>query len=222
MNRLTQSSVSQNPKAALGAGVAGLVLLLAAFWFLVLSPNRAESAELDTKIAASEVALKAKQDALANPAAPVKVRASDLYRLTKAMPDSTNMAAILLDVNRLAGANKLALSTVQPESPVAGASSITIPVGLGVQGRFANVSRFLRDLRQLVRVRSGHLDARGRAYAISRVSFGAPEDAAFPVVKASITLNAFMFAPPAPPVAGTPTPTPAPSADGTVAAGVTP
>jgi hypothetical protein len=93
-----------------------------------------------------------------------------------------------------------------------------------VQGRFSNLSRFLGDLRTLVSVRGERLDARGRLYSVSGVSITAPDSPAkFPVVKASVKLNAYAFSAPVP---TTPEPDPSTStdtsSDGTVAAGATP
>ena len=84
----------------------------------------------------------------------------------KALPDATNMAGIILDVNRLAARHKLAFTSIAPSAPTSPRPG-TLPsrsVSI-VQGRFANVSGFLGELRRLVRVRRGRLDARGRIYS---------------------------------------------------------
>lgn len=215
------SRLKQNPKVALGAGAAALVLLLVASWMLVVSPKRSEAADLEQQVAAKQVELANKRAALAAPSAQVKVKASDLYRLTKALPDSTDMAGILLDVNRLASKNKLTFGSVTPGTAEVGTSSLSVPLILTVQGRFSAVSGFLRDVRTLVRIRNGRLDARGRTYSVTQVDLGAPDKVKYPNVKATITVNAHAFVQPAPAVPATPS-TPSTSSDGTVAAGVTP
>ena len=96
------------------------------------------------------------------------------------------------------------------------------PLSVVVQGRFGDVSRFLGDVRTLVTVRKGRLDSRGRLYSVSQVDVSrARLDKKFPVVKATVTLNAYAFSAPVP---ATPAPstTPDPSSNGTVAAGATP
>jgi hypothetical protein len=213
------SRLKENPRAALVAGIGGFVLALAAGWFLVVSPKRDEAASLQQAVASKQVELAAKQAALARPAAKVKIKASDLYRLTKAMPDGTNMSGVLLDVHRLAGRNKLVFHSVTPASPTFGTAGLTVPMTVVVQGRFSSVSRFLGDVRSLVKVRDGRLDARGRTYSVTQVELGAPDDQTFPIVKATITLNAHSFVAPAPAVAPSTT---TPSSEGTVAAGETP
>jgi hypothetical protein len=151
----------------------------------------------------------------------VKVRASDLFRLNKALPDKSDMSAIILDVNRLAAANKLSFSSIAPTAAIAGTGSIAQPVIVTVQGRFGAVSKFLGDLRKLVRVRGGLLDARGRTYSITQIDVGSPDESTFPMVKSTVTINAHSFIPTAPvdPNAATTT---TPPSTGTVAAGVTP
>jgi Tfp pilus assembly protein PilO len=217
------SRLQKDPKLLVGAIAGAVLVILAASWFLLLSPKRDKVVELDQSIAAKQTELAAKQAALAQPAAAVKIRASDLFRLNKALPDKTDMTAIILDLNRLATANKLTFSSLAPTPPIAGTGSIAQPVTLTVQGRFGSVSSFLGDLMNLVRVRSHEvLDARGRTYSITQVELGSPEDASFPMVKATVTINAHSFVPIAPvdPNAATdPSTTPS---TGTVAAGVTP
>lgn len=219
------SQLKKDPKLLVGAVAGAVVLVLAASWFLLISPKKDKAAQLDAAIAAKETELAEKRAALAQPSAAVKVRATDLFRLTKALPDQTDMAGVILDVNRLASANKLSFSAISPAPAIQGVGSISQPVSLTVQGRYTSVSKFVGDLRKLVKVRSnGLLDARGRTYSVTQIDLGSPDDAEFPNVKATVTLNAYAFVPTAPvptdPNAA-PTTTP-PSSSGTVAAGVTP
>lgn len=215
------SRIKQDPKLAAAVGAGAMLLLVAAAWFFLVSPKREEATSLKQDVAAKQVELAQKQAELRSPQAAVKVRASDLYRITKALPDTNDMSAIILDVNRLAAANDLAFRSIQPQPPVLGTGSLQLPMIVTVQGRFRDVSSFLGDVRKLVRVRGGLLDARGQAYSVTQVDLGGPEDATFPIVKATVTVNAHSYSAPAP-VAATPTTPTTPSSDGTVAAGATP
>jgi Tfp pilus assembly protein PilO len=217
------SQLKKDPKLLVGAVAGAVALVLAASWFLLISPKKDKAAQLDTEIAAKQTELAEKKAALAQPSAAVTVRASDLFRLTKALPDQTDMAGIILDVNRIASANKLSFSSISPTAAIQGTGSIALPVTVTVQGRYASVSKFVGDLRRLVKVRrNGLLDARGRTYSVSQIELGSPDDADFPNVKATVTLNAYSFVPTAPPVDPNATTTTPPSSTGTVAAGVTP
>ena len=112
------SQLKKDPKLLVGAVAGAVALVLAASWFLLVSPKKDKVAELDTTIAAKQAELAQKKAALAQPSAAVKVRASDLFRLTKALPDQTDMAGVILDVNRIASANKAQSGLEQPAAIV--------------------------------------------------------------------------------------------------------
>jgi Pilus assembly protein, PilO len=208
---------SQNGMIASGA--AGVLLLVAAIWFLGVSPQHSKAARLDTDISATQTKIATRRAELATPSAQVHVRASDLYRLTKAMPDQTDMGGIILALNRLATAHGLTFEGIQPGAPVAQAGFNVQPVTVTLQGRFSAVSSFLRDLRRLVDVRRRALRATGRLFSVDQIGFGSPDNQkAFPDVKATITIDAFMFVGAVPAVPSTTTPS---ASSGTVAAGAT-
>jgi len=217
------SALLRSPKGKIGLAVAGGLLLVVAAWLLLVSPQRAKAAELGAQVDASRVELAQRRIALVRPSSTVTVRPSDLYRLTKALPNETDMSGILLEVSRVAARDSLELSTVSPTSQVSGIGYLEQPLAVVVQGRFGNVSRFLADLRSLVSVRGGRLDARGRLYSVSRVDISAPDGPkAFPIVKAAVTLNAYTFSAPVPTETPAPSTTTDTSTSGTVAAGATP
>ena len=202
----------------------GCVVLLG-LWFLLVSPQRAKATEVCCRPRLDPGAARRAQGRPRDARRPTsRFKPSDLYRLMKALPDDTNMSGILLDVNRIAAQNKLTFISITPAPQVLGTGYLQQPLDVMVQGRFSNISRFLGDLRTLVSVRDKRLDARGRLYSVSGVSITAPDSPAkFPVVKASVKLNAYAFSAPVP---TTPEPDPSTStdtsSDGTVAAGATP
>lgn len=216
------SSLLRSPKGKIGAAVAGVLVVAAGCWFLLVSPQRSKASELDTQVSASRAELSQRRLALAQPSANVKIKPSDLYRLTKALPNSTDMAGIVLDVNRLAGRHELEFSSIAPGSELPGTGYVQQPITVIVQGRFADVSRFLGDVRKLVKVRKHRLDARGRLYSVSQVDLTEPEPGKkFPVVSATVMLNAYSFSAPVPATPAQSTSTDS-SSNGTVAAGATP
>jgi Tfp pilus assembly protein PilO len=210
-----------SPRARLAVGGFGLVLVLAVAWLMVVSPQRGKVGDLKQSLASAQAELTSRQIALSSPSAAVKVRASDTYRLTKALPDGAGMAGVILDVNRIAKAHSLTFTSIAPAPTVAGTGYTTQPLTLILQGRFSSVSGFLGDMRGLVRVRKSTLDARGRLYSVTAVDLSKADAAEFPVVKATVTLQSFTFSG-APPAAATGTTQSTTSSSGTVAAGATP
>jgi Tfp pilus assembly protein PilO len=185
-------AVLSNPKAVAGLAVAVAGLVLAGGWFLLVSPQRDEATELDQQIAAVEKDVAQRKAELANPKRQVRVRQSDLYRLRRAMPDSANMPGVMLELDRLAGKSKVSFESIAPQGEVQLNGFSVSPVELVLTGRFVNVSRFLRELRTLVAVENGKLDARGRIYSVDSVQFIESEDG-FPDVEATLRVNAFKY-----------------------------
>jgi Tfp pilus assembly protein PilO len=211
---------------AVAAGTAAVIA--AAGWFLLVKPKQGEAKSVDAKIVVVERNIAARRAELARPKAEIRVRPSDLYRLSKALPGSPDIAGVLLEVNRLAGLHGITFKSIESQPPVPGTSYMVHPFQVTLEGRFANVSSFLGDLRKLVRVKKQLLDVRGRLMAVDGLQLSAPDEKKFPTVKAIVTLDAFAFNGIAPPAASeTTTSTDAttqtsPSTSGTDAAGVTP
>lgn len=216
------NALLKQKKAVIALGAVGAVGLLAAVWFLAVSPQQSKADDLDRQVSAAQGELVQRKLELATPSAPLTVKAGDTFRLAKALPDATNMAGMILDLNRLAGRHKLVFTSITPSTPLAATGFVAQPVGIEVQGRFTDVSRFLGDLRGLVRVQKRRLDARGRLYSTTIVNL-TEGDNKFPNVKAAVTVESYtFFAPSAAAAPATPSTPGTPSSDGTVAAGVTP
>jgi type IV pilus assembly protein PilO len=214
----------KNPKVAIGAAVAGGLLLALAGWMLLVSPARSKSADLATQIQSTQSEITTRRAAIAaKPKIQVDVRSSDLFRLTKAVPGRPDMPGIVLELNRLAAGTGVTFNAITPSAVVAAQGYNVLPLSVVVNGRFGEVNTFLNRLRKLVTVRKGRLDASGRLFAIDNVAFAEEAEAKFPKVQATITLDAFVYAggkPAADPNAN-PTDTSAPPASGAVAAGAT-
>ena len=106
-------------KRMIVAGGGAVLILVAAIWFLGVSPQSTKAKNLDSAISAEQTKIAERKAQLATPSAQVHVRASDLYRLTKAMPDQTDMAGIILALNRLAKSHHLSFDGISPSATVA-------------------------------------------------------------------------------------------------------
>jgi Tfp pilus assembly protein PilO len=209
-------------KGMIVAGAAGLVLVLAAGWFFLVAPERKQADEVAAQVVASEAELAQKRAELARPSAAVRVKADDLFRLSKALPTQVDSAGVMLDLDRLAKRNKLAFWSITPVQAVPTADVLQQPYDVVLEGRFINLSAFLKQVRKLVAVQNGRLAVQGRLYTVDQVKLDAPQSGAeFPVVRATVRVNTFGFTPTtaAPGSATTPTTT---TSTGTVAAGATP
>lgn len=220
---------TKNGRVALA--VAGSVVAAIAAWFLLVGPQRSKASDLEERIAAVDSQIAVRKAELAQPRAKVKVRASDVFRLSKAIPNVTDMSGIILEVGRVARSHGVELQSLTPAAAVPLTGYTVQPVNVVLVGRFADVSAVLKDVRTLVRLRKGRLDARGRLFSVDQVDLGEPSaEGGFPLVQATLMLNAFVNggAAPAPEPsvadaeAGNTIQSTQPSSSGTVAAGATP
>lgn len=181
-------------KAVAGIAVALAALICAGGWFLLIGPKRSKATELESELVAMQLQIAERQQALSETKARLRVRVSDLYRLTKAMPDEADIAGVILDLGRLARRNDVVLNSVTPAVEAAQPAGYdTIPVQLVVEGRFADLSRYLGQVRHLVAVRGGRLDSRGRLFGVDAVQIGEADNAPFPRVKATLSLSAYRY-----------------------------
>ena len=176
----------------IGVVVAVLLLIAVLGYFLVVSPQRGRAADLKTQIATIQKNIDDARALVAKAKNAQKVKVADIFRLTKAMPDNPDEAGVLLDLNHVAkdaGIDFTSLA-VDPSVPLSGYQ--VIPLRLQFVGNFYALSDFLFRLRNLVDVRRGALDARGRLFAVDQISLDEGVFA-FPQIRAQINVNAFVY-----------------------------
>jgi cell division septation protein DedD len=206
------------PQPALIALIAlGFVLAGLGSWFLVIGPQRSKAADLNTEIADTRQAIDAARALTVQARRGAKIRIADLFRLTKAMPDQTDMAGIVLELNQVAEDSGITFEQITPATtavPISGYAAI--PITVEFQGNFYDLADFLYRIRNLVDVRHGALDATGRLFAIDQIEFAeAPPPPGFPEIRAHLVIDAFVFGSGTAPTVAPPTaPVPAPTTPG--------
>ncbi|HEX4526424.1 MAG TPA: type 4a pilus biogenesis protein PilO [Gaiellaceae bacterium] len=189
-------------------GVAGVALVALVGYFLVVSPQRSKAADLKRQIASSQAQLALLQAAAHAGPQSQRVRVAEVSRLATAMPTSPDVPDLLLELDGVSRATGIQFKSITPGTPTPGIGFTVVPISLIFQGSYYNLNDFLFRLRNLVRVSDGKLAAEGRLYSVSAVTFG-QGDKKFPQVQATLTVNAYDYAPatiPTPTAAtGTPT-----------------
>ena len=150
---------------------------------------------------------------------------------SKAMPDDTDMAGIMLELNRLAGRTG-SRSARSRRAPVVTGTGLHRPAARAsiVEGRFSNVSALpAASCAGSCASRSGaSTPAAGCSPSTASSSPSPTATRSSPTVKATVTLDAFVYPArrlrphPAPTASIATTPTTSPPPSGTVAAGATP
>lgn len=188
MRRKSLKGLSRNAK--LGLVLVVLLLVGALGYVAVVRPKQAESRELDTKLTELQTELVVQTSAAA--AAGPAIRAADLFRLAKAMPDRVDMPGVLLELNEVASDAGIVFKSITPGTAVPAQGYQVLPVELQFEGDFYALSDFLFRLRNLVQVRRGGLDARGRLFSVESLAFAEAEEK-FPEILATLTVDAYVY-----------------------------
>lgn len=191
---------STSPRTLQIAAGAAVLVFAAALWFLLVAPKRSAAADAEVKLADAELRL-AEAQAAANRQHGSGAPASDVFRLAKAMPASTDQPGLVLEIARLAGRTGVTLRAVTPETPAAAVGGPTlIPLSVGVGGSYAQITRFLRATRGLVSVRNGKIRATGRLFTIQSITLTESAAHGYPKLDATVVLNAYVYDGPIVPV----------------------
>lgn len=209
-------------RAQIGIAAGAVLVYALALWFLLISPQRAEATALVDDVAAAELRLVDAQVAATRPAQ-AGARVSDVLRLAKAMPASSEQSSLVLELELVGRATGVRIESIAPGVPMPAAGSPTsIPVVVTAEGSYRQVARFLKRVRELVSVRSGVVRATGRLLAVQGVDLSESKASGFPRLDAIITLNAFAYDGPIVPATPPPVAEPDDGSSGSTAAGGTP
>ena len=174
--------------------VIGFLIAALGGYFLVLGPKRSEAASLDRQITDTQSSIDSARALTLQAQAGAKIRVADIFRLTKAMPDQTDMAGILLELNQVAQDSGISFTQITPATVAVALSGYeAIPITVEFQGNFYELSDLLYRLRNLVDVRHGALDSAGRLFAIDSIDFAEANPPGFPAIKAHLTIDAFVY-----------------------------
>lgn len=181
-----------SPAATAIIGVGLALVIGAGGWFLLVSPQRARSADLDAEIAQTEQQISEYRQAALQAQDVKPIRVADLFRLTKAMPSDLDMSGVLLELNRIAHETGISFESIAPGATANVGTFRVQPTELVFIGNFYTLSDFLYRLRSLVAVQNGRLLATGRLFTVDRLTF-TEGDAGFPQIKAGLTVSAYLF-----------------------------
>ena len=134
-----------NGRLALLLAIAGLLILLLAGWFVLVSPQRSKAAALNTQIGDASVKLASTQAFLRSPAAHQSV--ADLRRLGVALPDDVKMSEILRQLAWASRVSGVSITSITPSAPVPSTGAQALPIALTVTGHYFRIAKFMHLLR---------------------------------------------------------------------------
>jgi pyruvate/2-oxoglutarate dehydrogenase complex dihydrolipoamide acyltransferase (E2) component len=199
--------------AAVALVVVALLVVGALGYFLLISPKRSASADLALGIQAKETEIQTRMIAQRQGDTVEPIRAADVFRVTKAMPNKSDMPGVLIELNRIARGTGIRFESITPQDAVDAGGYLRQPIDLVFEGNFYELSDFLYRVRTLVSVHGGELRATGRLFTVRSLSFVEGERR-FPQIKATLGVDAYVYgtgAPVAAAAASAPAPAPAPA-----------
>jgi Tfp pilus assembly protein PilO len=207
--------VKSLPKpAAIAVVIVALLVVSAAGYFLLISPQRSKSAELAEEAQSIQTQIQTLRIANAQVRNAEPIRVADLFRVSKAMPDTDDMPGMLLELNRIARETGIRFESITPQEGADAGGYLRRPIDLVFDGNFYELSDFLFRLRSLVRVRGGELEATGRLFTVNSLNF-VESEREFPRIKATLNVSAYVYGTgvvaPSAPATGQPAPAPAPA-----------
>ena len=168
-----------------------IVVAVAAYFFLV-RPKRAEAGRLAEQIELLEADVAAAKLAAKPDAPKEKINVADLFELTKAMPDRTDMPGIILELDSIAEAVGIEFVQISPELAVAREGYRILPIRFVFEGNYFGLSDFLFRVRNLVAVRNARLYASGRFFTLDFLRMVEGPDS-FPEIEAELVLSAYVY-----------------------------
>jgi hypothetical protein len=176
--------------AKLGLVAACVLLVLIAGWLLVISPKRSDAKSLKQEINDTREQISAAHG-VRTPTQPA-IRVADLFKLSRAMPNTADIPGVLLQISHVAKETGVAFQAITPHDPTSLGAYQQVDIDLTFQGRFYDLSDFLYRLRNLVDVHEGVLNATGRLFSVDSITLNQGE-LNFPQVKATLTVSAYVF-----------------------------
>jgi Tfp pilus assembly protein PilO len=184
-------------RSAVFAIIGGDLLLLLLGWVLLVSPQRHTAATIAHATQAAVVQISEAQRVAQQKLAPVvvpkqpEIRTAALYQLAEAMPSTTDMPDLLLEIDQVARAAGVTVLSITPGLVSSGDGFGTLPVSLSLSGDFYSLTDMLYRLRSLVSVRHGEFDASGRLFAVGSVALNG--GAGSRQLTATVTVDAFVY-----------------------------
>ncbi|MHB1343523.1 MAG: type IV pilus inner membrane component PilO [Thermoleophilia bacterium] len=129
-----------------------LVVILVAYWFLLLSPLRAKIAEVDGQIE-TELNLLAQNQARLAMLEQIKIDSqrneARLIELAKMVPQRTEIPSLLLQIQDLATESGIEFMTIGPGEPVQAGMYEIVPLSMQFVGSFFDVNDFMYRAEQM-------------------------------------------------------------------------
>jgi Tfp pilus assembly protein PilO len=174
----------------IGSFVLLALVICAVGYFALIAPERSKAGQLSGQITTAQTELNVAEGAKARP---IPFRASDLFRLAKAMPSITDMPGIVIELRNLAAQSSIQLTSLRPAPAVPLALGYSaLPLAVTMTGSYTAVSKFMGLLRKDVRlVGASPLKVGGRLFGADGIQLQVATKG--DLLTATLALDAFVY-----------------------------
>ncbi len=190
-----------------------VVVFLAAWYFLIISPKRSDLSDLNSKVQNENTKFQDNQNKLSHldqERNAAQQTESDLLKLDKLAPADSQVPSLITDLQKSAADAGVQFLNIKAGAPTSGGGSLTIvPFELKIEGTFFDVNDFLYRVENYARLDSGDINVSGRLVNVVSFKIGQPDVTGykFPVRSSSggvsdghilltVDINVFMTSPP--------------------------
>jgi type IV pilus assembly protein PilO len=177
------------------------VVLIVAWYFLLLSPTRTKLSDLESQIEAQQVALATAKQEVARLESYKKTAPqsrAEIVRLGKMLPESEGIPSLIIELTRTANASGVTLTSITRGATQAGTPFGLQSVSLQVTGRFFDVEDFLYRLESYVAFRNASFRVTGRLLEVKALTIAGAATTATssssPPLTVTVELNAYLWA----------------------------
>ncbi len=177
------------------------VVLIVAWYFLLLSPARAKLSDLDSQVQAQQAALATAQQDVARLESYKKTAPqsrAEIVRLGKMLPQSEGIPSLIIELTKTADASGVDLNSISRGATQPGTPFGLQSVSLQVTGRFFDIEDFLYRMETYVAFRNASFRVTGRLLEVTTLGLtggAVPTSGSSSVpLTVSITLNAYLWA----------------------------
>jgi Tfp pilus assembly protein PilO len=189
------SDATQKKMIIAVAFAVGVLVVLAGGYLMVISPKQTKASSLQKQIDDTSNKLTLALAAARRPGGQAQIDASDLFRLSKAMPDRVDTAGAILDLSAVAHAAGVKIDALTPSDPVpptSGSGYELVGISASFSGTYAQVTTFVKQIQRLVSVNKGRISANGRLFGIDSIQL-APDTPDSVLLKATVKLETYIY-----------------------------
>lgn len=179
----------------------GVVVLLVAWYFLIIGPKRDKLAETEKQLEQEQKTYEdnsAKIKRITEEKNAAQQTEGEIMKLDKLIPADAQVPSLIIELQQSAQEAGIEFMKIEPAEAVAGADGNTIiPFEMKFQGDFFDVNDFLYRVENYARMEGNDVNVSGRLLSVVEIILDEPDrEPKFPQVMATLTVNAFMTGPP--------------------------